>query len=181
MEPTRTGRPCTICVSPARAHIETALVEGDSLVSVSRHFENVQPDALRRHMARHVSPHVLEAMKAVDGLSPSTIVARLQDLADAARDARHLATERGNVTGALRAGDAEGRALTVLADRFGVTADTVARDLETGWDLAQAIAHVSAQSPDAGRQLADTLEALGNRVFADQLRNKLSTNKGLTS
>jgi hypothetical protein len=179
MEPTRTGRPCTICTSPHRADIETALVEGDSLTSVSRHFENVQTDALRRHLAKHVSPQVLEAMRTVEGLTPSTIATRLQDIADAARDARHLAAQRGNVTGALRAGDAEGRALTVLADRFGVTADSVARDLETGWDLAQAIVHVSAQSPDVGLQLADTLESLGNRVFADQLRNKLSTNKGI--
>jgi hypothetical protein len=155
-------------------------VEGDRVSRVALTY-GVGPDSIRRHLARHVSTRVAEAMRTVEGLNPGTIVARLQEVADAARDARDLAAQRGNIAGALRAGDAEGRALMVLADRFGVTSDSVARDLETGWDLAQAIARVSAQSPDAGRQLADTLETLGNRVFADQLRNKLSTNERITS
>ncbi|WP_435092807.1 hypothetical protein [Clavibacter michiganensis] len=175
-----TGRPCTICTSPLRQDIEGALVEGDRVSRVALAF-GVGPDAIRRHLVKHVSPQVLDAMREVEGLNPSTIVGRLQELVDAARDARDVATDRGNIAAALRAGDAELRALVVLADRFGVTSDSVAQDLSSAGDFAQTIGRVSSQSLEAGHLLADALEQVGHRVYADELRKSISQNKGLTS
>jgi hypothetical protein len=177
---TNPGRACTICTSPSRADIETALVDGHRVSRVSLDF-SVGPDAIRRHLVKHVSLQVLEAMRTVEGLSPATIVTRLQELVDAARDARDVATDKGQTALALRAGDAEARALVVLADRFGVTSDSVAQDLSSAGDFAQAIGRVSSQSPEAGHLLADALDQIGHRVYADTLRAAITRNKGIQS
>jgi hypothetical protein len=84
-----------------------------------------------------------------------------------------------DVPAALRAGDAELRALAMLADRLGVTDASVARDLRAAQDLATAVGVVAATSSEAGILLADVLEQLGQRVYADILRKSTSRNKGI--
>ncbi|AJW78481.1 hypothetical protein DZF92_00700 [Clavibacter michiganensis subsp. insidiosus] len=122
-----------------------------------------------------------EALRTVEGLSPAVVIMRVQEVANSARDLRDEALEKGNIAAALRAGDAELRALTALAERFGISSDTVARDLQAADDVYRAVGSTAAQSAEAGQLLADALEQLGHRVFADTLRASTSRNKGLTA
>jgi hypothetical protein len=124
---------------------------------------------------------VKEALRTTEGLSPATLVMRAQEISNSARDIRDDALRAGNDAAALRAGDAELRALVTLADRFGITSDTVARDLHAADDLADAVGQVAIQSSAAGALLADALDDRGHKVFADILRKSISTNKGLTA
>ncbi|MFC3296434.1 hypothetical protein [Clavibacter michiganensis] len=124
---------------------------------------------------------VKEALRTVEGLSPAVVIMRVQEVANSARDLRDEALEKGNIAAALRAGDAELRALTALAERFGISSDTVARDLQAADDVYRAVGSTAAQSAEAGQLLADALEQLGHRVFADTLRASTSRNKGLTA
>ncbi|UQB14587.1 hypothetical protein [Clavibacter nebraskensis] len=178
MNENRVGRPCTICASPHRAAIEGAAIDGERISRIARAFE-VYPDAVRRHLYAHVDLKVKEALRTVEGLSPAVVIMRVQEVANSARDLRDAALDKGNIAAALRAGDAELRALTALAERFGITSDTVARDLQAADDVAVAVASTAIKSHEAGLLLADALEQLDHRVFAETLRASISRNKEL--
>jgi hypothetical protein len=155
-------------------------VDGERISRISRAFE-VYPDAIRRHLYSHVTLEVKEALRTTEGLSPATLVMRAQEIANGARDLRDDALHQNNISAALRAGDAELRALITLAERFGITADTVARDLRAADDLADAVVSTAANAPEAGALLADALEQRGHLVFAENLRKSISINKELQS
>jgi len=178
MEQNRVGRPCTVCTSPHRAAIEGAAIDGERISRISRAFE-VYPDSIRRHLYAHVSLAVKEALRTVEGLSPAVVIMRVQEIANSARDLRDAALEKNNIPAALRAGDAELRALVTLAERFGITSDTVARDLHAADDVFNAVGLTAMKSPEAGELLAGALEELGHRVFAETLRKSISRNKEL--
>jgi hypothetical protein len=180
MEQNRVGRPCTVCASPHRAAIEGAAIDGERISRISRAFE-VYPDSVRRHLYAHVDLKVKEALRTVEGLSPAVVVMRVQEIANSARDLRDAALEKNNIPAALRAGDAELRALVTLADRFGITSDTVARDLQAADDVFNAVGSTAMKSVEAGELLADALDQLGHKVFAETLRASISRNKELNA
>jgi hypothetical protein len=176
----RMGRPCSICTSQYRAQIEDGAVAGDRLSRLARDY-GVGAESVRRHLHSHVAPDVADALRAVEGLSPTTLVMRMQEVADNARDLRDLALDSRNMSAAVRAGDAELRALALLADRFGITEATVSQDLRLAGDLAQAVGYAASRSPEARALLVDALDRLGHRGFADNLRAPTTTNKGITT
>jgi hypothetical protein len=95
----------------------------------------------------------------------------MADVADSARRVRLAALDAGSHNVALRAGDAELRAVMTLLDRFGISDLNVISDLEKATELARAFAHVGRWHPDFGELTAKRLEATGHDELADLVRS----------
>jgi hypothetical protein len=167
MNTTRPGRPCTICANEHRANIETAAVGGTSFSRISRDF-GVRPDAIRRHMSSHAAPAMRDALRDPDGLAASAIAARVLAIADDARDAREACADTSPAI-ALRAGDAELKALSYLADRLSVKSDDLVLEAENASAFARAVVATSRLWPEVGTRVADTLSAQGHLTLAREL------------
>jgi hypothetical protein len=173
MNTTRPGRPCTICANEHRVRIEESVIGGTSFSRISRDFD-IRPDAIRRHMSTHVAPTMRDALLDPEGLAASAIAARVLAIADDARDARE-ACAIGSPAIALRAGDAELRALTYLADRLGVKSDDLVLEAENASAFARAVVVTSRLSPQVGAHITDTLNNHGRLTLARELEQALVT------
>lgn len=60
------GRACSVCIHPARAAIDAALISGQNHGSLSREHK-LSPDAISRHARRHVSAAEANAAPAIVG------------------------------------------------------------------------------------------------------------------
>lgn len=176
------GRPCTTCHHPERADIERAIASGVRFRAISQRFPNVSPDSLQRHCANHIANSLRADFRGEPGLSPTDLYSRMLAVADAARAAR---TAGGtSAREALRAGDAELRALTAIASRMGVDASALTAELEAARDdlsasegayeaLAMAFAFVLQTVPGA-RQAAlsalDRQSTTASATLAQDLR-----------
>jgi hypothetical protein len=114
-----TGRPCKACSSPQRNEIEAALAGGESVSRISRQFSNgtISSDAITRHWFNHVAKELRDAAVTAPAMDATDILSRLTSVADRAREISDRAFGKGNDSVALRGGDAESRALSMLAER----------------------------------------------------------------
>jgi hypothetical protein len=171
-------RPCSICAHPERARIEQALADGYRVSQVVRdyakrdHF-SISADALGRHIRQHLAPELRAALTNVSGLGAVSIASRMRAIADAAREAREVAYAAGRTTLGIRAGDAEARALALLADRLGIVHEQVLDDVEFMDDFIEAVRTLT---PTEAEPLALALVRMGRSDTAENVRIAASHN-----
>lgn len=118
-----------------------------------------------------------QRLRGEDRARTTRLIDRIFGIADDLARTRERLQSSGHLAGAVRAGDAELRALTTLLDRLGVDhLDTLAL-LDDGDQLAKAVGQLARSNPDAGRQLADYLDQLGATTLAEPLRAITTTTK----
>lgn len=109
------GRPCSVCAHPELEQIHAALIDGASFGRVSLAFAPLTRNSVRRHALNHLPPAVAAEVDGAGELTPTGLLGRVLDVARSARETRAEALELGHHNVALRAGDAELRALSALA------------------------------------------------------------------
>jgi hypothetical protein len=166
------GRPCSTCTHPDRERVEAALLDGEPLSRISRTYA-ISSDSLRRHIQAHAAPVIRDALADESSGLAFTTMARLLEVADAARNTRLSASAEGQLSVALRAGDAEVRALGALGSRLGVEAEAAsevaaARSLHA---MARALAVVIREQPQVGLAVAAQMDGDGDSAGADPIRD----------
>jgi len=164
------GRPCAFCDRSDRLELEMALVRGESVALISTEI-GISESGIRRHLRNHTAAQLRDSMQASDDATPTDLLARMVDLADDARTARLTAQRNGSLGLAVRASDAELRALVALLDRAGIDSTDTLDRLRESEALARAVGRVVRTNPGAGRALADELDTAGQPALADQLRS----------
>ncbi len=164
------GRNCSICYSVNREEIEGQLAAGVAVFEIVRMF-GVSKSAVYRHLGAHVGPEVREALRAGDSLRVGNVLTRVVDVADAARTARINAAAAGDLTGALKAGDSELRALSVMSDRFGIDDVAVAEIIDDADALVTAVRRTITAMPAAGEVLAKELRRVEQHELAEVIAN----------
>lgn len=171
------GRPCSVCGSDQRQGIEQALADGDSISRVSRAFA-VGRDSLRRHLTRHMDYDAATA--AAQGLDPSSMALRIQAVAQRARDTAEEAQEAGHTIAVLRAGDAELRALAMLA-AMEISHERPLVEYEAFRAVSRAVFIAARTNPEVAEAVAAVLDQTDQEQHARGLREQFSeTTKGLT-
>lgn len=144
------GRPCVTCTHPDRLAIEQEIAEGTPLRTIAdRH--DVARSSVRRHLTAHMEVDAETSARL--GLDPESLAVRVYEVAERARDIATDALDAGSLAVALRAGDAELRALAALAglgvrdegrvveyDMFRVTSHAVVRAARRDERVANAVA-----------------------------------------
>ncbi len=176
----RAGRRCTVCVLPAasRLGIETALAQGEAYRVISRASRGlVEPDALRRHVvAGHLPPKLQHAAEATHGLDSTTLAYRIHEIAQRARETALEAQRSGHHSAVIRAGDAEARALGILAS-MGVRHEGNVQDADAFKATAHAVLRAARHSPEVAEAVAAELDALDRPAIADDIRQQAGTHR----
>ncbi|HEX7600839.1 MAG TPA: hypothetical protein VF316_04505 [Polyangiaceae bacterium] len=73
------GRSCSVCADPRRPEIDKALVAGDSMRVISRHFAPLSHDAIRRHRP-HIARALVEAGERKGERREDALLRQIQDL-----------------------------------------------------------------------------------------------------
>ncbi|MCI9856772.1 hypothetical protein [Microbacterium proteolyticum] len=126
------------------------------------------PEALQDRAAR------------AQGLDLTTLVSRVSDIAQRARETAMEAAESSNHTAATRAGDAELRALQALVG-MGVDDERQAALLAMRGAVARAAYSIAQTSPEVARLIADALDRDGHPDLADELRPPIPETKEVAS
>lgn len=171
----RGGRLCTVCHHADRRAIDADLTAGESSIRGIAGRWGLAPESVRRHARRHLDADARAAAIALRGIPGLSVLLRLQDVADAARETRLDAEERSDPRTALQAARVEAQVLATLGERFGVR-ELVARDLAEPLAEAEALVRVVAltarQQPEARSTMADALDAIGHPALAVQVRRQ---------
>jgi len=162
------GRPCRICSSSDRQAIELALVTNTAVSSISNRF-GLSVSGVNRHVKAHMAPELRETFRASQRLNARDLIARVAEIANDALSTRKAALVAGQDVAALKAGDAELRALSVLTNRFGIDDLLVLDQLTEAQNLARAVGSLASTHPDAVRTLAAALELNGATEMATAL------------
>lgn len=170
---THYGRSCTVCSNEALGDIDAALVASVPIAQLSQQY-GLSRDSLYRHLKFHLRPAIQATLTSTPSTRPLALVERLAEIADDARAARATAYASGNAALGARLGDAETRALEVLAARFRIDHDTLAADRTKVSRLAKALDVALEASPTLGHLMADALAAEGLGEMADDLRSSIS-------
>lgn len=149
------GRPSTIGTHPKRAQIENEITQGYPLTEISARY-GVSVQALSRYAKYRKAQ--LAAELDDDGLSVSSLLQRLTDVADAARDARRSATF-ATPAARSRALEAEARVLAQVADRIGVDDSTVSEHLIAWSKFARIVAQLAPVHREHAAELIAALRA----------------------
>ena len=166
------GRECSVCAHADLGDIDAALVASRPIAQLVQQF-GLSRDALYRHLKFHLRPAIQQSLTSTPSTRPLALVERLAEIANDARAARATAYASGNAQLGARLGDAETRALEVLASRFRIDHDTLAADRTKVSRLAKALDAALEASPALGHLMADALDAEGLGEMADDLRNSL--------
>lgn len=161
-----------MCSLPAheREQVEVALADGTSISSISRQYGAPGRESITHHIrAGHVRADLDEKIARAQGLDWTTVVARIADIAQRARQTAQEAAEAGDRAGVLKAGDSELRALSVLATNGADSEYEIARQAWTH-DVAVAVVRVGRRGDQAVDAVADELDALHLPEIADELR-----------
>jgi len=170
---THYGRSCLACSHEALGDIDAALVVSVPIAQLSRQY-GLSRDSLYRHLRFHLRPATQATLTSTPSTRPLALVERLAEIANDARAARATAYASGNAALGARLGDAETRALEVLASRFRIDHDTLAADRTKVARLARALDVALEADPALGHLMAGALAAEGLGEMADDLRNSLS-------
>lgn len=171
------GRPCSVCGSEQRQGIEQALADGESISRVSRAFATGR-DSLRRHLINHMDYDAATA--AAHGLDPSSMALRVQAVAERARETAEEAQEAGRIVDVLRAGDAELRALAMLA-AMGITHEKPLVEYDAFRAVSRAVFIASRTHPEVAEAVAAVLDQTDHEHHARDLREQFSETRGLTT
>lgn len=174
------GRRCSVCSLPsdARLSVETALARGEAYRVISRASGGlVEPDALRRHVvAGHLPPQLQDAAEATHGLDSTTLAYRIHEIAQRARETALEAQRSGHHSAVIRAGDAEARALGILAG-MGVRHEGDVQDADAFKATAHAVLRAARRSPAVAEAVAAELDALDRPAIADDIRAQSATHR----
>ena len=118
----------------------------------------------------HLRPAMKAAMEQAPGFRASALVARIADVADAARGARVTAYSSGNAALGARLGDAEVRALSVLVERFRIGHDDTTDELRDASALADALTELMPRAPKLAEVLAQLLDRRERPDLAERVR-----------
>lgn len=176
----RVGRPCGVCSLPAatREWVEESLAEGSSISSVSRQL-GLRPgrESIANHIkGGHLRADLEERVLRHQGLDTVSIVGRITEIAQGHRQTVLEAEETGNGALAIRARDAELRALGALAAAgFDTERDAQAQVLTRR--IANAAVTVAKTDSAVADALLLALDAAGHPDVADLLAIELSANE----
>lgn len=166
------GRPCITCTHPQRDQIHFQLLRGDKVTDLSKRF-GIPSDALFRHLRNHVAASAGDSGLSLTTLLPD-LARRVLDIADGAASARASALATGQMSNAVRLGDAELRALVVLTQRLGIEDREVAEQLDGFARFARAVGAMIRDHPEAGVTLAQRLRADGAEELADDVADHVA-------
>lgn len=156
--------------APQREQVEIALAQGTSISSISRQHGAPRRESIASHIrAGHVRADLDEKIARAQGMDWTTVVARIAEIAQRARQTALEAAEVGDRQCVLRAGDSELRALSVLATNGADSEYEIARQAWTH-DVSVALVRVGRRGDQAVHAVADELDALHRPEIADELR-----------
>lgn len=174
------GRRCSVCALPADARltVETALAHGEPYRAISRESGGlVEPDALRRHViAGHLPPELQASAEATHGLDVASLAYRIHEIAQRARETALEARAAGHHSTVIRAGDAEARALGILAG-MGVRHESTVEDADMLKQMARAVIRAARHSSAVAEAVAAELDALDRPAIADDIRQQAATHE----
>lgn len=162
------GRPCSVCRHAGRDQIEIGLLAGESVSLLSHRF-GVSTDSIYRHTRAHLAPAARTALDGPGAMPPSVIASRVLEIADDLRTSRRNAQNSGRRADAIRAADAELKALTTLSDRLGVTDVEILAELDNTSRLITALGTVIRRDPAIADVLAAELRDAGHHSEASEL------------
>lgn len=169
------GRPCTVCVLPAeeRTRLELALADGATFLSVSNStMGRVDRNAVRRHVVHgHLPDSIAEAVERLNSLDLTTLQHRIYEIAQRARETAQEAYSVGHHSTVLRAGDAEAKALGILA-QLGINHE---KDLEKAIAfraVSRAVFISARTNRDVAEAVASVLDLTGQEHYALELREQ---------
>lgn len=163
---TRGGRPCAVCSHRERQRIEEALTSGEQLTAVSAEF-GMARSSLRRHRDAHMA-WSLEDLRSA-GAEPVALIVRLAELAERMRSLAVDAEDSGRVQDAVRASDAERRALVALLSH-GAASEDLLGQLDMLQGRQRALARVLRREPGLAEVYAEELAAIDRPVDAEMVR-----------
>lgn len=164
------GRPCVTCIHPDRLAIEQEIVEGTPLRAIAdRHA--VARSSIRRHLTTHMEVDAETSARL--GLDPESIAVRVYEVAERARDIATDALDAGSLAVALRAGDAELRALAALAG-FGVRDEARVVEYDMFRATAHAVVRAARQNPVVAAAVAQELDIVDQAGIANDIRAQLT-------
>lgn len=169
---THYGRSCSVCAHGLVGEIDAALIASVPIAQLVQQF-GISRDSAYRHLKYHLRPAISAPLTSTPSTRPLALVERLSEIANDARAARAAAYASGNAALGARLGDAETRALEVLASRFKIDHDTLAADRTKVSRLAKALDTALEASPALGHLMADALAAEGLGEMADDLRSSI--------
>lgn len=167
------GRPCSVCGHAERHAVELAIVDGSSFRAIADAFPPLSRNAIRRHALAHLPSDLAAGAEAVTGLTATTLLERLHDIARSAREAREEAMQAGHHVAAVKAGDGELRALTVIAS-MGVRHEAEIESASAQRLTLTALRRAIRAHPELGEPVAAEYDALGLSVVADAVRDFVS-------
>jgi len=178
------------CHHVDRQGIESAIASGETFRGIARRY-GLTPDAIERHAARHLPMDVARSdFRGRPGMTAADLMGRMVEVADSARAVRLV--EGLSVRDALRAGDAELRALATITGRFGADAGALATELDSERAqrleversftlLARALAMVLRERPDLVATAAQFLDHAGAPQMAADVRHLTTAKEVLTA
>lgn len=151
------------------------MASGTPISRIARQAGAPGRDSLRFHIqAGHLPAQLQDAVERVTGLDSTTIAARIVDAAQRAPETALVALASSDHTVAIRAGDAEVRALGMLT-HMGETSEAEIQ-LRAGFrDVTAAVYRVARRDPDVAERIAAELDQMHRPLVADDLRAQART------
>jgi hypothetical protein len=178
LEPRPTGRPCSVCAHPQLDEIHDLLIDGSTFKAISDGYTPLSRNAVRRHALNHLPEAIAAEAQGTVGLTRSTLLERVHDVVRSAREVREEALQLGHHSTALRAGDAELRALSALAT-LGVRHEAEVESLTAQRVTIGVLKRSVRQSPELAELVAREFEAVDQPGVAESIRGFISRNKEL--
>jgi hypothetical protein len=95
------ARPCTICLHPHREAIDKALVEGQAIRAIMRHFAGADRGAIARHQKAHLSPALMKVAQRREERHNMSLLDRLESLIARCEAILETSEQSGSVAQAL--------------------------------------------------------------------------------
>jgi len=149
------GRPSSVTTHPKLDAIENEIREGRTLTEIAGRYGLSVQSLSRWAISRKAR---LAAELDEDGISVSSLLARLTDVADAAREARRQATYATPAVRA-RALETESRVLAQILNQVGIDDTTVSAHLAAWQRFAGIVAKHVSKYPDTAPELIAALRA----------------------
>lgn len=146
---------CTICTLPreSRKQIESSLMAGSQLRGTAN-AHGVTESSLRRHVLRHLRVDLQMVGELALRTRASELIGELAESLEEMRLSRAIANESGNVRAAVAASAEHRVLLMTLADKLGITKQTVITEHAELVDLARALGRTINAHPEVGELVA---------------------------
>lgn len=164
------ARKSSIATHPQREAIENALAAGVTGAEIARRY-GVSESAISRHRISRMD--VLRQVADADIPDPASVIQRLMELADDARQTRKLAALSGTPVTRARAQSAELAALDKLTERLGIDDTTLVHLATATSALVRAVQRYVQSHPE---RLSDVTAALREHQELYELADALAQN-----